>query len=148
MEKSAQRKLKIMLLNVLTILGLSGLLYWASMTGMTVLIQFLAFFLVSLGVLFFAGTCIGLLRFPDFYTRLHAAGKGDTLSSLLILLGCATYAFFQGHLDIATGLVGIKILLIINFIFVGSPTATHAIMDAGYETEVKHWVKKPGRPPL
>ena len=38
------------------------------------------------GLLFFFATTIGLLRLPDFYSRMHAAGKGDTLSSLLILL--------------------------------------------------------------
>jgi len=131
-----------MLLNILAILSVSGLLYLSSLPGITLLVQFIAFFLITLGVLFFAGTCIGLLRFPDFYTRLHAAGKGDTLSSVLILLGCAMYALTQGHVDLAAVLVGIKILLIVNFIFIGSPTATHAIMDAGYETEVKHWVKR------
>ena len=42
--------------------------------------------LAGLGLLFFLGAAVGLFRFPDFYTRIHAAGKGDTLSSLLILL--------------------------------------------------------------
>ena len=44
--------------------------------------------LISIGLLFFLGTAVGLLRFPDFYSRMHAAGKGDTLSTVLILLGC------------------------------------------------------------
>ena len=39
-------------------------------------------------------------------------------------------------------LVFVKLLLIVVFIFVGSPTATHAIMNAGYKTEVKHWTKE------
>jgi len=134
-----------MILNILTVLFVSLLLLLGVGTGLTIVIEFVAVGLVITGVLFFAGTSVGLLRFPDFYTRMHAAGKGDTLSSGLILLGCAIYSLMQGHLALASVLVGIKILLIVNFIFIGSPTATHAMMDAGYETEVKHWTKPGGR---
>ncbi len=97
--------------------------------------------LMSLGLFFFFGTSIGLIRFPDFYTRMHAAGKGDTLSSALLLTGLALYHLH--HLNIDTALVSLKILSIVIFIFIASPTATHAIMDAGYETNHKHWSKEP-----
>ena len=40
-----------------------------------------------LGLVFFLGTAVGMVRFPDFYTRMHAAGKGDTLSTMLMLAG-------------------------------------------------------------
>jgi len=85
---------------------------------------YLGYILISTGLVFFLGTTIGLLRFPDFYTRMHAAGKGDTLSTVMILIGCICLV----PMDL---LLAIKILLIINFIFIGSPTATHAMMDAG-----------------
>lgn len=91
------------------------------------------------GLFLFFGTTVGLLRFPDFYSRMHAAGKGDTLSSLLMLLGLALYEFHE--LNLATVLVGFKILLIMVFIFMASPTATHAITDAGYESGVEPWQK-------
>ncbi len=104
--------------------------------------------LISLGLFFFLGTSLGLLRFPDFYTRTHAAGKGDTLSSILILIGCILYYLDYSHFSIGSIFVSLKILLIINFIFVGSPTATHAIIDAGYETGVAHWTKKKGKKKL
>jgi len=92
------------------------------------------------GLLFFFGTCIGILRFPDFFTRLHAAGKGDTLSTILILFACSLYAINSAHhLDKTTILSALKILLIINFIFIGSPTATHALMEAGDNSEVDPW---------
>ncbi len=93
------------------------------------------------GFLFFFATTIGLLRFPDFYSRMHAAGKGDTLSSLLMLLALVLYNFHEANL--VNLLVAIKILLIVVFIFMASPTATHAIMDAGYESDIKPWTKKP-----
>ena len=93
------------------------------------------------GMLFFFATTVGLLRFPDFYSRMHAAGKGDTLSSLLILLALVLYEFHE--VNLANLLVALKILMIVVFIFMARPTATHAIMDAGYESGIKHWAKKP-----
>ena len=95
--------------------------------------------LIAIGLLFFLGTTIGLLRFPDFYSRMHAAGKGDTLSTVLILFGCICLVSTQGGMS---WLLALKILLIINFIFIGSPTATHAMMDAGTKAGAKPWKKE------
>ena len=91
------------------------------------------------GLLLFTGTIVGLLRFPDFYCRVHAAGKGDTLSTMLLLGGLILYHLhdFSG----ASLLVGLKLFLIILFVFVSSPVATHAIIDAGYEARAPYWVK-------
>ncbi|MGW8161546.1 MAG: monovalent cation/H(+) antiporter subunit G [Desulfobulbales bacterium] len=100
----------------------------------------LVILLVGSGLFFFFATTVGLLRFPDFYSRMHAAGKGDTLSSLLMLMGIALYEFHE--VSFADILVAIKILLIIVFIFLASPTATHAISDAGYESGAQPWQKK------
>jgi len=52
----------------------------------------------------------------------------------------ALYEFHE--INIATILVGAKILLIVVFIFMASPTATHAITDAGFESGVKPWQKE------
>ena len=92
------------------------------------------------GLFFFLATTIGLLRFPDFYTRMHAAGKGDTLSSLLMILALALYDFHE--FNVANLLVAVKIILIVVFIFLASPTATHAIIDAGYGSGFQPWVRK------
>ena len=94
---------------------------------------------IVLGLIFFLGTNIGLFRFPDFYTRVHAAGKGDTFSTFLLLTGFAVYQM-QGR-EFDDVLVGLKILAIVLFIAVGSPTATHIIMNAGYRAGVKHWTR-------
>lgn len=96
--------------------------------------------LILLGLFFFLGTSVGLIRFPDFYSRMHAAGKGDTLSSILLLSGLAIY--HMHHMSFDSLLVAVKIIFICVFIFVASPTATHAIMDAGYESQVKPWKKR------
>ncbi len=75
---------------------------------------------------------IGLLRFPDFYTRLHAAGVTETLCALAILLGLA----LQSGLNLAT----VKLIIILLFLLFTAPTATHALARAamvdGVEPEV------------
>lgn len=65
---------------------------------------------------------IGMLRFPDFYTRLHAVGITDTLCAALFLLGLG----FQSGLTLAS----FKLFLIFVFIFLTSPTASHSLANA------------------
>ena len=88
------------------------------------------------GVLVTLTGAIGLLRFPDFYTRLHATGKCDTLGTGLILTGFMVFHF--SHYA-STPLVPIKLLILIIFVFVANSTATHAIVKAAYRTGVKPW---------
>ncbi|MCB1043604.1 MAG: monovalent cation/H(+) antiporter subunit G [Acidobacteria bacterium] len=92
---------------------------------------------IALGIVFFFGATVGLLRFPDFYSRVHAAGKGDTLSSMLMLFGLGVLVLEDGHA--ADILVFIKIMMICVFVFLTSPTTTHALTDAGYAAGVKPW---------
>lgn len=96
--------------------------------------------LLALGVFLFLTTTIGILRFPDFYSRMHAAGKGDVASSLLMLVGLALYNLH--HFSLESLLVSLKIVAISVFIFLASPTATHAIIDAGYEAGAEPWIKE------
>ena len=91
--------------------------------------------LASVGLLFFLGAAVGLYRFPDFYTRMHAAGKGDTLSSLLILAGFALLTLDE--FSAAGWLLVVKVLAIVLFIMLTSPTSTHALMKAGFEDGVE-----------
>lgn len=93
----------------------------------------IAIVLISVGLLFFLGAVVGMVRFPDFYTRMHAAGKGDTLSSFLVILGFALYQLDAGAWDLAHWLVALKLLGICAFIMITSPTSTHALINAGYE---------------
>lgn len=65
---------------------------------------------------------VGVLRFPDFYTRLHAAGITDTLCSTLILAGLA--------LQSGWNLVSAKLVLILLFLMLTSPSASHAVAKA------------------
>ncbi len=94
------------------------------------------------GLVFFLGAAVGLYRFPDFYSRMHAAGKGDTLSSLLILAGFALITLDEFS---AVGLLlVVKVLAIVLFIMLTSPTSTHALMRAGYEDGLKPVLKRVG----
>lgn len=100
--------------------------------------------LVVLGVLLFGIGVLGVLRFPDFYTRLHAAGKCDTLGSILLLLGLALFNLQE--FTFANVLVSLKILSILAFVFVASPTATHALTEAALVVGVEPWTKEGKRP--
>ena len=130
------------ILNFIAVIIAVGGVWLAQGTPYEWLIDVVAKGSISGGLFFFFGTTIGLLRFPDFYSRLHAAGKGDTLSTAMILYGCAIFVLHHQHLSPLSIIVAVKLLIIVNCLFIGSPTATHAIMDAGYETEVKHWTKR------
>ncbi len=72
---------------------------------------------------------VGILRFPDFFTRLHAAGVTDTLCTALILLGLMMQAGW--------GLVAVKLVFIILFLLLTSPTATHALARAALHGGLK-----------
>ncbi len=96
--------------------------------------------LLIAGLIFFAVGTIGILRFPDFYTRLHAAGKCDTLAAILTLVALALFNLQE--LSLANLLVSLKILAIAAFVFVASPTATHALTEAALIVGVEPWSKK------
>lgn len=65
---------------------------------------------------------LGLFRFPDFYTRLHAAGITDTLCAICITSGL----ILQSGISLLT----LKMLLIVLFLLFTAPTATHALSRA------------------
>ncbi len=96
-------------------------------------------FLIA-GLFFFTIGVIGVLRFPDFYSRLHAAGKSDSLAAVLIIIAAAIYQLQD--LSFANVLVALKILLIAVFIYVASPTATHAITKTALVIGITPWAKK------
>lgn len=86
------------------------------------------------GTFFLFAATIGLIRLPDFYTRMHACGKCDTLGIPLIIIGIGLYN--------GLSLGSVKILLIALFIFLTSPTATHSIARAALKNKIPHWTKE------
>ena len=107
---------------------------------MSILLNIVSVVLVLSGLIFFLGGAVGLVRFPDFYTRMHAAGKGDTLSTILILAGASVYVLHDPSL--ASLLVAAKIMTIAVFIMLTSPTSTHALMNAGYDDGIEPFEAK------
>ncbi len=91
------------------------------------------------GILIFSGcfliviASIGVVRFPDFYSRIHPAGKSDSMGLFLTLLGLMVYEGFT--------FVSVKLGLIIVFIYIANPTATYALAKAAYIKGVPHWQK-------
>ncbi len=103
------------------------------------MIDIITSILLFLGLFFFLGGSIGIIRFPDFYSRLHPAGKLDSMGVLLSL--CALALYTVKSLTMGNFLTAAKIIFIVSFVFITSPTATHAIIDAGMRAGLKHWNK-------
>lgn len=72
---------------------------------------------------------IGMLRFPDLFTRLHAASVTETLGAGLLLLGMLIHS--------PDWLTFVKIVLLAAFLFVTSPTAAHALAKAALHGGMK-----------
>jgi len=89
---------------------------------------------LGIGVLISLTGSLGLLRMPDFYTRLHTAGKSDTLAQTFILGGLI---FVTDHWQVA-----VRLLLIILLLFFTAPTATHAITKAARLDGLAPWKKE------
>ena len=92
------------------------------------------------GLIFFTGGSVGIIRFPDFYSRLHPAGKLDTAGQFFTMSAIAL--FILQDFSLANFLTATKIVLIVIFIYITSPTATHAIVDAGVRAGLKPWTKE------
>ncbi len=100
---------------------------------MELVLDILSWVLIGGGASFSVIGGIGLLRFPDFYTRLHAAGITDTLGAWMLLVG------FMLQAD--DWLVIVKLALIVVFLFFTSPTGSHALARAALSSGMLPWTK-------
>lgn len=96
---------------------------------MSVALEALSWVLLAAGGAFCVIGAAGMLRMPDFFTRMHAAGVTDTLGAGLILLGL----MLQAGLTLVT----VKLVAIGLLIFFTSPTATHALAKAALARGLK-----------
>lgn len=101
-----------------------------------------AIVLILSGAFFLLVASIGIVRFPDFYTRIHAMGKGDTLGIILILMGLCIYEGFT--------LNSAKLLIALVFVALTNPVATHALARAalryGLKPVLRMDMNKPNQP--
>ena len=83
------------------------------------LLDIVSSILLITGVFFGLSGAIGLFKFPDFFTRVHAASVTDSIAAILIIAGL----LLQTSLDLNTA----KLLFILAFLMITSPTASHAL---------------------
>ena len=89
---------------------------------MEVVLDVLSWVLIVVGGLFGIVGGIGIIRLPTFFTRIHAAGMAETMCAPPILLGMM--------LQEGWTLVTAKLIAILIFLFLTSPTASHALAKA------------------
>ncbi|MCH2546260.1 MAG: monovalent cation/H(+) antiporter subunit G [Alphaproteobacteria bacterium] len=80
--------------------------------------------LILLGAFFVLTGALGILRMPDFFSRLHPAGVTDSLGVTFIIFGLILHTGFT--------LTSAKLLLLMLFILLTSPTACHALAKSAF----------------
>lgn len=76
------------------------------------------------GLVLMAGGALGVLRFPDFYTRLHAARVSDAVGSAIVLIGLA--------IVVKDAAIGFKLLLLAALVAALGPTISHLAANAAH----------------
>lgn len=104
---------------------------------MELFFDILSWILLISGSFFTFTGAVGLLRFPDFFSRTHAASVTDTLGAGLILIGLMLQAGW--------GLVLAKLLLILVFSLLASTTACHAMAKAALKSGLKPLIYPDGK---
>ena len=103
------------------------------MSDTTTITNVITVVFLLVGAFFMLAGTIGFVRFPDFYSRMHATGKCDTLGEGLMLVALIVYG--------GATFVSVKILFLIMFILLANPTSTHAIAKAAYDVGLEPWRK-------
>jgi len=88
---------------------------------------------VVAGIVFFVAGTIGLLRFPDVYSRLHALSKADNLGLGLLVIGLAVGA--ESLVDV------LHLLVIWLLVLVASATTAHVIARRALQRGIRPWTR-------
>ena len=96
---------------------------------MNLIIDALSWACLMLGCFLGVSGAIGIFTFKEFYSRAHAASVTDTMSVLFILLGLILQSGFT--------LVSVKLIFAFGFLWLTSPLASHALVQAAYHTGLK-----------
>lgn len=76
--------------------------------------------LICFGYIIMALAAVGVLRFPDFFTRLHASGVGETFGALMMTVGIMVYT--------GGALISVKVFIIFFLLLLTNPLGTNLIM--------------------
>jgi multicomponent Na+:H+ antiporter subunit G len=102
------------------------------------LIEYLIYTFIGIGLTFNCLGTIGLLRFPDVYTRLHAATKCTTFGSIFTTLAVIIYGFvlwYDG--GIAYGILSLHSIVALVALVVTAATGAHALARAAHRSGIK-----------
>jgi multicomponent Na+:H+ antiporter subunit G len=89
--------------------------------------------LILIGLFFLLVAAIGVLRFPDVYTRSHAVSLTDSLGALFLLGGLALYEGLSPNF--------VKILVVLVLLYLLNPVIAHATVRSAHRSGVKPWSK-------
>ena len=78
------------------------------------------------GSVFFVGSAIGMLRLPDFYSRIHASGNSETLGCMLSFIGLIIYEGLT--------ITSLKMALVFTIVFLANPIGSHILGKAAYKS--------------
>lgn len=99
---------------------------------MIILLDIITWIFLLAGSFFAIVGAIGIVRLPEFFSRLHGGGITDTLGAALIIIGL----FFQAH-EHGGVLVIAKLIMILFFLLVTSPTSCHALAKSALAQGLK-----------
>lgn len=101
---------------------------------MALIVEVSSWALILIGSFALITGAVGVLRFPDVYTRMHAASITDTLGAGALLGGLMLQA--------GPTLIAVKLFLMLVFLFFTSPTSSfalaHAALSSGVEPKLDH----------
>ena len=104
---------------------------------MTLLLVILYLFLIT-GIFFNGLGSIGLMRFPDVYTRLHAATKCTTFGSIFTSMAVIIFGFYFWKVsgDSKYGVLALHTIIALGCLIMTNPTGSHAIARAAHRSGV------------
>ncbi len=98
---------------------------------MHLLREIVSLLLIFCGLVFFLAGTVGLIRFPDVYTRLHALTKADNVGLGFVVIGLMLQA--------DSWRVVVKLALIDMLVLIASATVCHLIAQASHQKNIKPW---------
>ena len=90
--------------------------------------------LILIGLFFLFAAAVGVLRFPDVYTRSHAVSLTDSLGALFVLGGLALYEGLSANL--------LKILVVLILLYLLNPVIAHATVRSAYRSGLEPWSRE------
>ena len=92
------------------------------------LVAILSWILIFTGIFLCFTSVLGLLRLPDLYTRIHAAGISDTYGVGLVIFGLILQTGFS--------LISFKLIFIVLLLWYTSPISSHSLLKAAYQSKL------------